>query len=269
MTRAAASPMRIAVTGASGVAGRAFVVHAAARGHALVTWRADLFDRDALAALVDGCDAVVNLATSIPKPGGRGDWAVNDRIRREGTANLLAACARAGTRVVVLQSVAMLHCVADDRPQHEDDPIEGAGVLASAVDLEAQARASTLDVRVVRGGLFHGPGTGRVERWLDEVRNPSFRVPGDGGAWVSPVHVDDYASALLRVLEHGAPRQAAIACDDAPLRLRELYARLARHAGVAPPATGGPPGLRSFRVTNARLRALGWVPTHPALPFAA
>ena len=231
-----------------------------------MTQRTDLFDQSALAALFEGCDAVVNLVTSIPKPGGRGDWRVNDRIRREGTSILLAACSAAGVKLVVQQSVAMIHCHADDRPQTEDDPTVGYGVLASAVDMEALVRASPLDVRLVRGGLFYGPGTAREEQWLQEVRCDDFRVPGDGNAWLSPVHVDDYAAVLVTVLERGRPREAYIACDDAPVRLHELYARVAALAGVAAPAAGGPTErMRSFRVSNARLRGLGWQPSFSVL----
>ncbi len=261
--------MRIAVVGASGVVGRNFVPLAVAAGHALVVRRTDIFDEDALSALVAGCDAVVNLATSIPKAGGRGDWAVNDRIRREGTARLIAACSAAGTRILIQQSVAMLHCVADDRPQTEADALEGYGVLVSAMDMETLVRAAPLDGRLLRGGLFYGPGTGREEIWREEVGNPAFRIPGDGNAWLSPLHVQDYASALIRVLEHGHPREAYIACDDRPLRLREHYAGVAALAGASPPATGGVQRMRSFRVSNARLRALGWAPAHPKLQLDA
>ena len=257
--------MRIAVLGATGLAGRAFVPRAHAAGHSVVLRRADIFDRRALITLFEGCDAVVNLATSIPKPGGRGEWAVNDRIRREGTVNLLAACPEAGVGIVVQQSVAMLHCVADDRAQTEDDPIEGYGALASAFDMEALVRAAPLDGRLVRGGLFYGPGTEREELWIEEVRNRTFRIPGDGNAWISPVHVEDYASALIEIIANGRPNESYIVCDDQPLRLRELYSRVARRARVDPPKVGAAQGMRSFRVSNARLRSLGWKPVHPTL----
>jgi nucleoside-diphosphate-sugar epimerase len=257
--------MQIAVLGASGVAGRRFAAWAQAAGHSLVTQRADLFDRAALAAQFSGCEAVVNLATSIPKPGGRGSWAVNDRLRREGTLNVLAACSDCGVQRLVQQSVAMLHCMSDDRPQTELDPIMGYSVLASAADMEGLLRTSTLDARVVRGGLFYGPGTGREERWRDEVRQRTFRMPGDGKAWLSPVHVDDFARAMLVALEQGEAGQSYIACDDQPLLLAQIYAQAAEQAGVDPPAAGGPQALRSFRVCNARLRSLGWRPTHAVL----
>jgi len=259
-----AGRMRIAVLGATGVAGRAFVPRAEAKGHSLVVRRVDILDAESLVTLVGGCEAVVNLATSIPRVGGRGDWALNDRIRREGTRNLLTACARADVRMVIQQSVAMLHCVSDDREQNEDDPTLGYGVLASAADMEALIRAADLDGRIVRGGLFYGADTGQPEQWRSEVRDPTFRIPGDGTAWVSPVHVDDFAEALLAVIEGGAARGTYIACDDEPLRLRDLYDGIAARAEVPRPRSGGLVRLRSFRVTNARLRGLGWRPRHHA-----
>lgn len=256
--------MRVAVVGASGVAGRAFVDVAAAAGHTLVTDRVDILDEPALRAFLAGCDAAVNLATSIPRPGGRGSWERNDRIRREGTMNLLAAARHCGVKIVVQQSVAMLHCVDDTRPQQEDDPIEGYGVLASAYDMERIVRSAPGDCRLVRGALFYGPGTYAEERWLAQLRDPEFRLPGDGSAWLSLIHVGDFATALLFVLERGAPRGAYIASEERPWRLRELYASLAMREGAPEPRSGGAQGARSFRVTSAKLRSLGWRPAHDA-----
>jgi nucleoside-diphosphate-sugar epimerase len=256
--------MRVAVLGASGVAGQAFVAQARAAGLDPSTARTDLFDYAALSVALRGCDAVVNLATSIPRAGGRGDWAVNDRIRRAGTANLIAACLGAHVPVLVQQSVAMLLNVADDRPQCEDDPINGYGRIASAADMEALVRAAPLDGRLVRGGLFYGPGTGREEAWAEELADPAFHIPGNGSQWLSLVHVEDYASALVTVLLRGEARGIYNACE-APVRAADFYAGLARRAGRATPPCGGPAGLRSFRVDNARLRAAGWRPRDASL----
>src|SRR5688500_19383214 len=120
--------MRVAVLGATGVAGRAFVSKALEQGHALETDHVDIFDVDGLEVALRGCDAAVNLVTSIPRSGGRGDWSVNDRIRRDGTAVVIEACRRAAVATLVQQSVAMLHCVADDRPQTEAAPLRRKNV---------------------------------------------------------------------------------------------------------------------------------------------
>src|SRR5688500_12599652 len=56
---------------------------------------ADICDEDALSATVVGCDVGINLATSLPGPDGRGDFAANDRLRRTGTPIWIRACTRA------------------------------------------------------------------------------------------------------------------------------------------------------------------------------
>jgi nucleoside-diphosphate-sugar epimerase len=211
--------VRIAVIGASGVAGSALVRRAAK--HTLRTDRVDIFDVNALKSFVSDCDAVVNLATRI------GKWEENDRIRREGTANVIAASAG---KIVVQQSIAMLHCADDSRPQSEDDPIISYGVLESAYDMEMLVRSSDLDWRIIRGAWFYGPGT-------------NFQRPAEGESWMSVIHVDDFADAVLTTLERGKPREAYIACEDRALRV-------------------APSRIRSFRVANGKLRTLGWSPSH-------
>jgi nucleoside-diphosphate-sugar epimerase len=252
--------MRIAVLGASGVAGRAFVEAARLGSHQLGTARVNVLDLKELENGLRGYQAVVNLASAVPVSGGRGNWPMNDRLRREGVENLFTACLNQGIRLVVQQSLAMLHCVSDEREQIENDPLQGDGVFASAAEMELKIASAPLDVRSVRGGMFYGPGTGCEERFLASVARDDFRIPGDGLAWVSPVHVADYASALLCVLERGEPGHAYIASDDHPLQLFSIYGLAARQAGRTPPNLGGPVAMRSFRVSNLKLRSLGWAP---------
>ena len=55
-----------------------------------------------------------------------------DRFRREGYAVVFNSCMGASARMVLEQSVSLVEGVADARPQGEDFPIVGSGVLASA-----------------------------------------------------------------------------------------------------------------------------------------
>jgi len=275
--------MRIAILGASGVAGRALLPLLLERGHLLraavrsaaaaqaltrpgiETVMCDILAAPSLAPLLIGCDAVINLATAIPRSGSSATWAVNDRVRAEGTPNLIAACTQAGVPRLVQQSVAMLHCVDDSRAQTEDDALEGYGAVLSSAQLEQAVMAAPLDWRIARGGLFYGLDSGREEIWAGEINTPEFRVPGDGRAWHSPVHVRDFARALVRIVEHADTRQAYIVCDDAPLTLNNLYSQVARKHGRPLPPTGGPLRMRSFRTSNAKLRGIGWTPEYPTL----
>lgn len=102
--------MQVVVVGATGVLGRHVVPRLRERGHRVraVVRKAeqavglqrrgveavlgDILDAASLTAAAADCEAALHLATAIPKPGGPQDWGPNDRIRREGTQNLLAAC---------------------------------------------------------------------------------------------------------------------------------------------------------------------------------
>jgi len=267
-------PETVALVGASGVLGRNLIPILLARGYrvravsrnpvaetpGMEPVAGDILDRNQMADAAAGCAIVIHAATSVPGPGGRGDWGLNDRIRREGTANLLAAAEAAGARLYIQQSVAMLHAGDDSRPQTEDDPVTGGGVLASAIDMEEMVRASALDWRIVRGGLFFGPETGRLETLVTEARNGTWRMPGDGARWLSPVHVADMATAVAGVMADGAPRTVYNAVSDQPIQWSRFLSGLATALDLPPPAPGGAETLPSFRVSNARLRTLGWSP---------
>jgi 2-alkyl-3-oxoalkanoate reductase len=274
--------MRIAVIGATGVLGRHLVPRLIERGHAVcATARkdsdldrlkrigaeavpADIFDPVSLRAAVVNCDAAIHAATSIPTASGKGDWATNDRIRREGTANLVAACRAERVRRYVQQSVAMLHITSDTRPQTEEDPIGVYDRIRSALDMEQIVTAAHLDWCIVRGGAFYGPGTGRPEAWRSQARGGVLTLPGDGNGFLSLIHVADMAAAMALVAERGQPKQVYIAADDQPATYRDLLGYVAAMERAAPPATGGPVLLPSFRVSNAKLKALGWAPAYPS-----
>jgi nucleoside-diphosphate-sugar epimerase len=271
--------MNIAVIGATGVLGRHLIPRLVERGHevrgsarneageALVAAlgaepaRADILDRASLDAAVAGCEAALHIATAIPTARGSGDWAVNDRIRREGTENLLSACVQAGVERYLQQSVAMILTASDDRPQTEDDETVGTGRLASSVDAEAMVRDSAFDWRILRGGSFYGPGTGHGAEWLAAARKPGYAMPGDGSGFISLIHIADMAEATAAAIETDKGRSIWNAVDDEPARMRDLTTYIARLAGGAPPETGGATHLASFRVSNAKLKSeLGWRP---------
>jgi nucleoside-diphosphate-sugar epimerase len=225
--------------------------------------RADILDRASLDAAVADCEAALHIATAIPAARGTGDWATNDRIRREGTENLLAACMQAGVARYLQQSVAMILTARDDRPQTEDDETVGAGRLVSSVDAEAMVRGSALDWRILRGGAFYGPGTGHGAEWLEAARKPGYAMPGDGSGFISLIHIADMAEATALAIETDNGRSTWNAVDDEPVRMRDLTTYIARLAGGPPPETGGATHLASFRVSNAKLKAeLGWRPRY-------
>lgn len=53
--------------------------------------------------------------------------------------------------------------------------------------------------------------------------------------------------------------------DDEPLRWTEMFRIIAALAGSAAVGQGAPADLPSFRVSNARLKSLGWAPRYASI----
>jgi nucleoside-diphosphate-sugar epimerase len=276
------------VLGATGVYGRHLIPRLAARGfrvRALVRRPevagiaracgaevrvADIFDGDALRAALGGCGVGLHLATALPGPSGRGDWAANDRLRRDGTPIWVDACRDAGVGKIVQQSIAMVNAAGGDTWADEDtvytaEPESLASrAIAAALAMEDAVQRSGLDWLILRGGLFYGPGTGFDDDWFARARAGSLRLPGDGADFVSLVHIADMAEATLAALERAPSGRALIVADDAPARWRDVLGYVASACGAPAPEPGGRLGMPSFRVSNRRAReALGWAPFHP------
>ena len=275
--------MRILVVGATGVLGRHVVPRLLERGHAVraVVRReeqaqslrflgaepvsGDILDPASLAGAAAGCDAALHLATAIPKPGEAPDWGRNDRIRREGTANLLAAAAAAGVRRYVQQSITFVYGDHGAASVDEATPLRPPAFARSAEDMEDLVRGSALGWVILRGGLLYGPGTGREAGWWAAARAGTLRAAGTGDGLLSLVHVADLARAVVAATQAAPVGGIYNVVDDAPVAERVLYGYVAARAGAPAPGAGGEPFLPSLGVSNARLRRdLGWSPAYPS-----
>lgn len=277
----------VAILGANGVYARHLIPRLVARGfrvRALVRRPeaagvaratgaelhvADIFDESALRAALRGVQIGINLATSLPGPSGRGSFEQNDRVRREGTPIWLRACREAGVARVIQQSVAMVNAAGGDTWSDEDtlpaaaDNADAARAIEAALAMEHEVQSSGLDALILRGGLFYGPGTGFDDDWFARARAGKLRLPGEGEAFVSLVHIADMADATLAAVERWSAQKALIVCDDQPVRWRELFSYIAQLVGAEPPSPGGRVGFPSFRAKNERAReALGFSPRY-------
>jgi nucleoside-diphosphate-sugar epimerase len=229
---------------------------------------ADVFDGDSLRAGLRGCDVAVNLATSLPGPSGRGDFAANDRLRRDATPIWVEACRSAGVPRMLQQSIAMVNAAGEAWSDEDTVYAPSEDSLASraidaALAMEAAVRGSELDWLILRGGLFYGPGTGFDDGWFARASSGKLRLPGDGSDFVSLVHVADMAEATAAATSRWPSRRALLVADDRPVQWRELFAYIAAQCGAPEPEPGGRIGFPSFRVRNARAReALAWSPCY-------
>jgi nucleoside-diphosphate-sugar epimerase len=144
----------------------------------------------------------------------------------------------------------------------EDTPPAPPG-FNGAVLLEAEqwlAAQSPVSIVLRLAGLY---GPGRMQ-WLERLRAGQVVAPRTLPHWANRIHVDDAAAAVAHLLLLGDPLPLYLGVDNTPLALDVLYDHLAGLIG-APPADDGPApvGVGSKRLSNARLRASGFVPRWP------
>ena len=273
--------MKILVVGSTGVLGRNVIPRLIERGHAVraIVRRAeqarfleqmgvetcigDIFDRTSLEDAARGMELALHLATAIPKSGSQ-DWSLNDRVRREGTRNLLAAAAKSGVKRFILQSITLLYGEKGQEVVGESAPLQVTAISESSADMEAMVRTSDLEWNILRGGIFYGAGTGREEEWWQSARQGRLKLPGDGSDLISLVHVVDMARAVIAATERAPAGSIYNIVDDEPARYQDLFRYVAAQVGEKRPETGGPKFLPSLGVRNVKAQLeLAWRPAYP------
>jgi nucleoside-diphosphate-sugar epimerase len=170
--------------------------------------------------------------------------ALTNRLRTEGTANLLAAAQAVGARRFVAQSYGngvyartgpSVH--SEDDPIDPDPPEKGRSTLEAIRRLEAAVLGTPgVEGICLRYGNFYGPGTAFAHdgAFVELIRKRRLPIVGDGGGVWSFVHIDDAATATVAAVERGAPGVYNI-CDDEPVRVSVWLPELARVLGARPP----------------------------------
>ena len=258
--------MKIFVAGGTGAIGRPLIAQLLAKGHTVAALTrspekaqalldqgiepaiADVFDAAAVKAVVSRAqpEVVIEQLTALPKTYTRESMnaaaALNNRIRLEGGANVLAAAQAAGVRRYLRQSVAF-YAIPGPGLANEDTPLAfdaSPAVAAGARELtqleQRLLETHNIEGIVLRYGFFYGPGT-----WFNpdgnvagQVRQQQFPIIGNGeGVW-SWLHIEDAALATIAAGEQGNPGIYLIA-DDQPLAVREWLPAFARWLNAPPP----------------------------------
>jgi nucleoside-diphosphate-sugar epimerase len=180
----------------------------------------------------------------------------------DGLRHLLDALGHDSLRRVLLVSSSAVYGEHGGDWVDEDTPpappgFNGAVLLEAEQWLAAQSPASI----VLRLAGLYGPG--RMQ-WLERLRAGQVAAPRTLPHWANRIHVDDAAAAVAHLLQLGDPWPMYLGVDNTPLPLDVLYDHLAGLIGVSPVDDGpAPVGVGSKRLSNARLRASGFVPQWP------
>ncbi|HUJ60164.1 MAG TPA: NAD-dependent epimerase/dehydratase family protein [Kofleriaceae bacterium] len=275
--------MKVLVTGGNGFIGSVVVRMLAAEGHEVrCLLRAtsqtdrlagetyervvgDVRDAASVGAALDGCDAVIHLASL--SAWDQIDSPLMDEVVEGGTRNVLdAARARPGTRVVFVSSILAVN--GSNRPTEFDEAakwtvpdrrLKYSRCKRKAEAMCQQAVTDGVPVVIVNPGEVYGPNdTALITacNLIDFAKSKPVLVCNGG---TSIVYVDDVALAIVRALERGRSGERYILGGD-NVTVKQLAALCLQLLGQR---------KRIVRVPNPVILALTAVATrlHIPLPY--
>jgi nucleoside-diphosphate-sugar epimerase len=194
-----------------------------------------------------------------------------DRLRREGTRNLVDAAKSAGVSRIIAQSFTLAYAPGDE-PADESVPLDTGATEPRKAMVDGtralEETAAEIDTSVVlRYGILYGPGT-----WYAPGGAVAAALAGDPAArliaYLEPdlsvtsfVHVADAAKASVAALDW--PTGPVNIVDDEPAQGRQWVPVLATALGLpAPEATAGKQSW-ARGASNGLARSRGWQPEYP------
>ena len=212
----------------------------------------DITDLDAVRSNAFGANVVVHCASS-----GSDSYR---RVYRDGVANL-SACFPAA-RIIFTSSTSVYSqrdrsLVTEESAAAPDS--ENASVLGEAEEIVLEH-----DGVVLRVAGIYGPGRSFL------LRGTMNGTAVATDRFVNQVHRDDVASAIFFIGECQRinPPRIFNVVDDTPAPRAEILAWLSQRLNLPQPASPGSTeqekGRSNKRVSNAKLRALGWRPAYPS-----
>ena len=291
--------MNVFVAGGSGTIGVPLVRGLVARNHRVFATtrspakQAMIRSLGATPVLIDALDVtaleravrdaapthVVHELTALPRTAPRSarDLEPTNRLREEGTRNLLKAAIAAGARRIIAGSFAPI--AAAPARQAPDPHIDRAAEAVRSMESQIidASRCGAIEGIVLRYGLFYGPDSPATDELIALVRKRRLPRVRDDRGQLPYIHLDDAVTATIAALDRGTPGSIYDIVDDHPTSFSEMVTELARVVGTRPPVTVPAWLLRIARPYVARLFALrvplsnakarqelGWAPMYPS-----
>ncbi len=228
------------------------------RGKPYAIRAVDIADRDSVAEAAGEFDAVIHCASS-----GGGGAAGYRRVYFEGAKNLLATLR---PRTFVYTSSTSVYAQAEgewvDEASAAEPRHETGKILRETEELVRQGNGI-----VVRLAGIYGPGRSAL---LRKFLSGEARIEEGGDRYLNQAHRDDIAAALLHLIVKKGLESPAILniSDNEPITQRDAYTWLAARLNrplpeVAARAAERKRGASNKRVSNRKLRALGWEAQFP------
>jgi nucleoside-diphosphate-sugar epimerase len=240
----------------------------------------DALDAEALTRVVVAAHPthVIHELTALPKGGPKsvGDLEATNRLRTEGTRNLIAAAVAARATRLIGGSFALIGASTLGVPADMQPAADAVNSMESQI-LDA-SRSGAIEGVVLRYGLFYGPENPSTVQMISIVRRRWMPViRGDQGL-LPYIHVDDAARATIAALDHAPAGGTYDIVDNRAVSASEFLRTIAELAGAPQPFAipswllrlVAPYMMRMIELrlplSNAKARAdLGWSLLFPTI----
>ncbi len=275
--------MKVLVTGASGMTGRALVRALCARGDDVTVLQrrpsrlgvpevlGDIADQDLVRGAVTGQDAVIHLAAKVDVVG---EWAEFERVNVGGTRSVVDACRQAGVpRLIHISSPSVAHAGVSLAGVGAEpaDPAAARNTYARSKAMAEQialaADSPGLAVVSLRPHLIWGPGdTQLIEPVLARARAGRLPLIGHGTALVDTTYVDNVVTAMLAAVQVCGPvhGEALVVTNGEPRPIGEILELVCRAADVPGPRRRVP--LPVARAAGAAIETAWRLAGRPGVP---
>jgi len=222
----------------------------------------DLTQREQVNARAENFDFVIHCAST---RGGDSDH--YRRVYLDGVRNLLD---RFVGSTVLFTSSTSVYAQREGEWVTEDSPAQPEHEKARVLTETEQLVLGRGGV-VARLGAIHGPGRSAL---LKKFLRGDAVIDPENDRFANHIHRDDISAALFLIAEAPArTKEIYNVVDDAPMRRSECYLWLGHKLRRPPPPRGKMPanpkrGRSDKRVSNAKLRGLGWAPQYPSFSEA-
>ena len=202
--------MKILVTGAGGLVGRALVEHCVANGDEVVSCdRAslDISDRNRVDELVGKArpDVVINCAAWTDVDGCEGDVVRSDAANALGPENLARACRNADALLITISTDYVFDGAKEGFYTQRDNPNPLSVYAKSKLAGERRSQLEHARTIVVRTGFIFGVGGKNfLSTVVDRVRRGEQPM-AIGDAWGTPTYANDLASRLRELASLDLP----------------------------------------------------------------
>lgn len=255
--------MRVFIAGATGILGLRAVRRLVEHGYQVVGLsrseanvdllnrngaqprQGDLFNQEEIVSLTSDSDAILHLATAIPTKArtSLADWQMNDRIRREGTRNLVEAAIRNKCRLYIQESITLLYGErnGDWVDEGAEIPSRQPAILESARDMEAVVwdamQERGLPAIILRLGSLYGHDSAQTQAMFQLAQGGNFPIVGDGSTYWNNINADDAVEAIIKAIENHQDGLGRVfnVCDDEPVQYGELVRFVTEKVGGRKP----------------------------------